>query len=52
MIIMMYTKYGLEIINAIFPVFQKVIWDALYKMDDCFESAKLIQRYYNRAGIL
>ena len=43
--------YGLEIINAMFHVFQKIFRDTLYKMNDCLESVRSIQRYYNRTGI-
>ena len=43
--------YGLEIINVMFPLFQKIFSDTLHKMNDCFESARSIQRYYTRAGI-
>ena len=43
--------YGLEIINAMFPVFQKIFWDTQYKMNECFENVTLNQGYYNRTGI-
>ena len=45
------TSYGLEIINAMFPVFQKIFGDTLYKMNDCFKSVRLIQRYCNHTRI-
>ena len=43
--------YGLQIINATFPVSQKIFWDTLYKINYCFESVRSIQRCYDRTEI-
>ena len=58
-ILIWYTvPYGLKIINAMFPVFQKIFWDTLYKMNlfnymqACiFSRLKLLFNFYAKRTI-